>query len=196
MSNSPIQEAITKKGMSFDQYLETMHDRDRAKWEDSYSKVSIPESVEKILSVSTRPIHIVVFSADWCGDSRFGVPILAKIADLNPNLHLHILDRDENIELLKMFKMNGETRVPTVVIMNELFEEITRWIERSALGYWIRYQTKLKFADKDKEEYVNALRNLLSDQKQDLIADTISEFQALLTKAIVIVNTSSKLNHS
>ena len=196
MSNSSFQEAVSKKGMSFEQYLGTMHEKDRRKWEESYSKVTIPENTKEILSTKTRPINIVVFSADWCGDSRFGVPILAKIASLNPNIFLYILDRDENMELLREFTMNGDVRVPTVVIMNEKFDEIARWIERSALGYWLRYQTKLEFDDKDKEEYVSALRNLLSDRKKELIADTMAEFQSLLTKAIVIVNTSSKLNQS
>ena len=196
MSNSLLKEVVEKNGMNFEQYLETMHERDRARWKESYSKVTIPESAAEIISTKTRPINIVVFSADWCGDSRFGVPILAKIADLNPNIHMYILDRDENIELLKGFTMNGDVRVPTVVITNENFEEIARWVERSALGYWLRYKTKLEFKDKDKEEYVNALRNLLSDRKQDLILDTVSEFKSLLTKAIVIVNTSSKLNNS
>src|SRR3981081_4176766 len=44
--------------------------------------------------------HLLVLSEDWCGDAVNTVPVVAKLAELSPNLDLRVLARDENPDLM------------------------------------------------------------------------------------------------
>ena len=46
--------------------------------------------------------HLLVLSADWCGDAVNTVPVIAKLAELASNTDLRILERDANLDLMDM----------------------------------------------------------------------------------------------
>ena len=50
----------------------------------------------------------ILITETWCGDAANSVPVIAKIAALNPKVNLRIVLRDENLELMDQFLTKSE----------------------------------------------------------------------------------------
>lgn len=87
----------------------------------------LPEVRERMLRVS-RPQIWLVLSEGWCGDAAQSLPVMKALADLNPNIQLRILLRDENPELMDRYLTGGISRsIPKLIAVDaatgiELFE--------------------------------------------------------------------------
>ena len=62
-----------------------------------------------------EPITWLVITETWCGDSAQNLPVIAKIAELNPLISIRILFRDENPEVLDQYLTNGSRSIPKLV---------------------------------------------------------------------------------
>jgi len=62
----------------------------------------------------------VVITEAWCGDSAQNLPVIAEIAKLNSEkIKLHILLRDENLELMDQYLTNGARAIPKLFAVDE-----------------------------------------------------------------------------
>lgn len=69
-----------------------------------------------------------VITETWCGDAAQSLPIMAKLAALNPMIHLKIVFRDENPEWMNRYLTNGSRAIPKLVVMDALSEkELAVW---------------------------------------------------------------------
>jgi len=93
----------------------------------------ISESLQKaVASVSTKMIWLVITEA-WCGDAAQIVPVLNKIAELNPNIEIRFILRDEHLELMDQYLTNGGRSIPKVIAIDESTnKEIFNWGPRPA----------------------------------------------------------------
>jgi hypothetical protein len=77
--------------------------------------------------------RFMVIVEAWCGDVPQNLPVIAKLAELNPNIHLEVILRDENPGIMDNFTTNGGRAVPILVVMDALTGHvITRWGPRPA----------------------------------------------------------------
>lgn len=84
----------------------------------------IPELRETVQGISAPQTWLVI-TEGWCGDAAQIVPVLNKIAELNSNIKLKFLLRDENLELMDQYLTNGRSRsIPKLVVLNEHNEEL------------------------------------------------------------------------
>ncbi len=76
----------------------------------------------------------VVITEAWCGDSAQNLPVIAELAKLNPEkIDLHILLRDENLELMDQYLTNGARAIPKLFAINDtLGKEAFLWGPRPA----------------------------------------------------------------
>jgi len=82
------------------------------------------EAVERIISPQTW----LVLTEGWCGDAAQIVPVFDKIVQLNSNIELKFLLRDENPELMSWYLTNGKSRsIPKLIAVDENFEELFNW---------------------------------------------------------------------
>ncbi len=80
----------------------------------------------------SRRINILVLSGMWCGDCVAQCPLLALIADVNPEaIDLRFLDRDQHTDLADALMICGGRRVPTAVFMNEDFDFMSLYGDKS-----------------------------------------------------------------
>jgi hypothetical protein len=78
----------------------------------------LPEVKEQLLRVS-RPQTWLVLSEGWCGDASQSLPVMKSLADLNPNIQLRVLLRDENPELIDQYLTNGIARsIPRLIALD------------------------------------------------------------------------------
>jgi len=105
-----------------------------------------PEHLETLRSVN-RPEHWIVITEAWCADAAQIIPVLWHIAQTRGNVHLRMLLRDENPELMNAHLYNGTKSIPILVRLNENFELLGQWGPRPAMGQAFIEQAKREGSD-------------------------------------------------
>lgn len=131
-----------------------LNDRRMKRW-DKTLKFN-DEALEKIAAIKTKTTWVVL-TESWCGDASPALPVMHKIAELNPNISLKVILRDENVDLMNQFLTNGGMSIPKLIAVDNNTNEVTRdWGPRSTNA------TKLV------EDYKGEHGQLSAEFKQDL----------------------------
>jgi hypothetical protein len=95
------------------------------KWE---KKVDVlPEVKLQIESIATEQIWLTI-TEGWCGDAAQIVPVIEKLAQLNPKIQHQIILRDEHLAIMDQFLTNGGRAIPITIVMDKNTHEV--------LTYW------------------------------------------------------------
>ncbi|RRQ50349.1 thioredoxin family protein [Maribacter algicola] len=89
--------------------------------------------IDSIQSFSYE-VNWLVFTESWCGDASPALPVMHKITEINPNIALKIILRDEHPELMQRFLTNGAWSIPKLVQLEPQTNRI--------LGTWGPRSTK------------------------------------------------------
>ncbi len=91
------------------------------------AKTSIlhPDLVEQIQALP-KQIWLLI-TETWCGDAANSVPIIAKLAMLNPSIDLRIVLRDENLNLMDQFLTKGGRSIPKLIALDEELNVLFDW---------------------------------------------------------------------
>lgn len=88
----------------------------------------------KIDSESTKTVTALVgkytwlvLTESWCGDAAQILPLLNKMAELNANVDLRLVLRDEHSELMEEFLTNGGRSIPKLIMLNEQGVVVGTW---------------------------------------------------------------------
>ncbi len=81
------------------------------------------EAVKK----NSEPQLWMILTESWCCDSAQILPVIAKIADLNPNIKLKILLRDSYPEVMDQYLTNGTRSIPKLIAFSKDYKELFRW---------------------------------------------------------------------
>ena len=66
------------------------------------------------------------------------LPLVARLAELTPNVDLRVVGRDDNPDLMDAHLTNGTRSIPVVMVLDEDYEEAGWWGPRpSALQQWV-----------------------------------------------------------
>ncbi len=107
-----------------------LNDRRMKRW-DKTLRFS-EEAVSKITAVSKK-MTWTVLTESWCGDASPALPVMNKIAELNPNIELRVVLRDENTDLMNQFLTNGGMSIPKLIVRDDVSNEVAAdWGPRSA----------------------------------------------------------------
>lgn len=89
------------------------------------------EALERIAAIKTKTTWVVL-TESWCGDASPAIPVMHKITELNPNISLKVILRDENVDLMNQFLTNGGMSIPKLIAVdNNTNEIIGDWGPRS-----------------------------------------------------------------
>jgi hypothetical protein len=121
----------------FDEMLATA-DKNAELWAAVWRRARVPEEYVRRVAALGRAWHLLVLSEDWCGDAVNTVPVVAKLAELSPNLDLRVLARDHNLDLMDAHLTGSSRSIPAVIMLDEEFEERGWWGPRPAeLQSWV-----------------------------------------------------------
>lgn len=70
-----------------------------------------------IQSISKKYTWLLLVES-WCGDGAQCVPVIAKMAELNPNIELKLILRDENLPIMDNFLTNGSRSIPKLIFVH------------------------------------------------------------------------------
>ena len=126
-----------------------LNDRRMKRW-DKTLKFN-EETVEKISKITW-----LVLTESWCGDASPALPVMHKITEVNHNITLKIILRDENLDLMNRFLTSGGMSIPKLIAIDDASEVIGDRGPRS------KATTKLV------EDYKAEHGQLTAEFKQDL----------------------------
>lgn len=98
-----------------------LNDKRMKRWDKT---VKVSEDSQKVIKEFNNSITWLVITESWCGDAAHIIPVLNKVAELNNNLDMKIVFRDENPVLMDAFLTNGGKAIPKVIMIDNESGEI------------------------------------------------------------------------
>ena len=81
----------------------------------------------------------LLITETWCGDAANSVPVIAKLAEENPDIDLRIVLRDENTKLMDQFLTKGGRSIPKLIGLDQDLNVLFDWGPRPEAAqemYW------------------------------------------------------------
>ena len=105
----------------------------------------INEELSKLIKTVDQKWTWLVITEGWCGDAAQSIPILVKLAELNPNFDIKFVLRDAHSELMDAYLTNGTRSIPKLIIFStETLEELYTWGPRPSAAQAITDDYKKK----------------------------------------------------
>jgi len=139
--------------------------------------LKISDEVKNSFTAYARKVYWIVVAEGWCGDVAHSLPVIHKAAELNDNIDLRIVLRDQNEPFMDHFLTNGARSIPKLVMVDqESLEVLHVWGERPAPAKKLIKDYKEKHGGIDD----TIKENLQRWYNQDKGQTTLKELTALL----------------
>ncbi|MGB3618913.1 MAG: thioredoxin family protein [Catalinimonas sp.] len=79
----------------------------------------LTEELRGTLADLKEDYTILVLTEGWCGDAAQIVPVLEKVAEASPHLHLRLLLRDEHPGVMDLLLTNGARSIPKLAFVRD-----------------------------------------------------------------------------
>ena len=195
--NQTIEESL-KKSLSYSEYRKLVEEltiqnsttgNDKSEALAEYTKLNekrmkrwdktlkISQETQDSIKAINKKLTWIVLTESWCGDAAHIVPVINKVAEINGNIDLRLVLRDENEDLMNMFLTNGGKAIPKLIAIEKETGNVIN-------TFGPRPFEAIKLVNKYKEKF----GTLTPEFKQDLQVwynkdkgqNTISELQNLL----------------
>lgn len=93
-----------------------LNQRRMSRW---HKKLVLSESEVNTVKAFNKQIIWLVITESWCGDAAHVMPVINKVSELNDNIHLRVVLRDENPELMDLFLTNESRSIPKLIMLDE-----------------------------------------------------------------------------
>lgn len=107
--------------------------------------IKITEDTAKAIKLISNTQKWLVLTEGWCGDAAQNLPIIHKMADVNTNISLHLVLRDENSELMNLFLTNNGKSIPKLIALDSENNVLFTWGPRPKVATKMVTDYKAKF---------------------------------------------------
>ena len=122
----------------------------RMKRLDKQTKLS-ELSKEKVQEIA-NDFTWLVLTESWCGDAAHVLPVLNKFSEINSNIDLKVVLRDENEDLMNQFLTNGSKSIPKIIVIEKDTNKVVgSWGPRSKVATKMVMDYKQKHGALDAE---------------------------------------------
>jgi len=116
----------------------------------------------------------LVLTESWCGDAAQTMPIINKLAELNDNITMKVVLRDENEALMNEFLTNGGKSIPKLIaIDNTSGNVIGDWGPRPSIATQMVHDYKAKHGKLTPEFKQDLQVWYNKDKGQNTVADLL-----------------------
>jgi len=123
-------EEVFASGIEFGQFLENA-ERRKEMWHDNFGKGAVPEPILERLSAISGSWYLLAVAVDGCSDSVNTIPYLAHLVAESDHLHMRVVHPDDGRHIMEANPTpDGRPSTPTVLVLDENFEEVGVFIER------------------------------------------------------------------
>ena len=110
----------------------------RELWHAVARRAVVSDTIAARAKSLTDRWHLLVLAEDWCGDAVNTVPAIAELARIAPNLHLRVVGREANADIMDTHLTGQSRSIPVVMLLDADFVERAWWGPRpSALPEWV-----------------------------------------------------------
>ncbi|NNC34093.1 MAG: thioredoxin family protein [Croceitalea sp.] len=102
-----------------------LNDKRMHRWDKT---IKISDGTKVKLAKLSQKITWLVITESWCGDASPSLPVMNAMAQLNANIDLRIVLRDEHEDLMNLFLTNGSRSIPKLIMLEA--------DNNSVLGEW------------------------------------------------------------
>ena len=187
---------IFDTGLSFNEWLDTTEESIKEKTKRYYEKIYmmvVSEYKSRITISSEFKINILAVIQDNCWDCQFYLPVLARLAENEPNINLKIFRKDNPIIESLLEPVNGGMKTPYVLFYSIDGYYIDRWVERPTIVYELYAKIKRELGFDNQEFYKEYRKAFLKDQ--EIFYRAAAEELALkICRANAIQGTSKRIN--
>jgi hypothetical protein len=119
--------SIFYSGQPFETWLAAAEGDRRRQMAQALAAQPLEPHVQAALSALPRPVYVVAIAEPWCGDVRRHVPVLERIAQAAPKLHVRYISREQHPDVFVRFLTNGGEAIPKFVYLSEQWVECGNW---------------------------------------------------------------------
>ena len=117
------------RGMTTQEYIDQIK-VNKQPFVDIYQAVEVPATAKSLFDSQAEPLHLAVFTADWCGDAVSTTPCILRLAESSEKISVKVFNRDDDVALTDSFlPENRAGTVPVFVVMDSSMKEIARFVE-------------------------------------------------------------------
>jgi len=164
-----VTKARFEQGMTWDEYLGSIR-KNQDLFKVKYEEVEITPEERAYFQGIQKDMYVLAIGEDWCPDVYNNLPVMARIAALNPRIHFRIFPRDQNHDLMHRYLYRGQSQsIPAFGFFNERFEEVGRHTggRPKLLWDWIDQLGKDESRPKLREHYAsNKGREMLRELRE------------------------------
>lgn len=147
-----------------------------------WDKQGIIESeLSELIQAIDSPQTWVIITEPWCGDAANSIPLVEKMAALNPNITLVVQLRDSDSEITQ-YLTNGGKAIPIIVARDANDKDLFVWGPRPTEAQALVMKQKTDTSRSAHEKYAEILQ-WYRKNKGVMIQE---EFKALLRPLITI----------
>lgn len=149
-----------------------LNERRMQRWEKT---LKITEEDQKRMKSFSGDMLWLVISESWCGDAAHNLPVMKKLADLNPAINLKVVLRDENLTLMDEFLTNGGRSIPKLIMFDAKAKKVLgSWGPRPEEATRLVLDYKEKHGKIDEQIKEDLQRWYNKDKGQALIAEILN----------------------
>ncbi len=127
--------------------------------------------------IKTMPKQIwLLITETWCGDAANSVPLIAKLAEVNPLIDLRIVLRDENLELMDQFLTKGGRSIPKLIALDQDLNVQFDWGPRPKDAQDLYWGWREREDREPYKEFQVTLQKWYNDNKSGAIQEEIGLF--------------------
>ncbi len=143
-----------------------------------YKTFLVSDTTKDVINKLKHNWDWLLLIESWCGDGAQLSPVIAKIAELNPHIHLKIIFRDEHEDIMNMHLTNGAKSIPKLICLDsDSHQYIGEWGPRPIAIQEKVKEFKTANPNVSHEEFV---KNLYLWYAQDKGLSFEKEFVALI----------------
>jgi len=94
--------------------------------------IQISEETKEAFQQIKQKQTWLILTEGWCGDAAQNIPVIYKMAEVNENIDLKIVLRDEHLALMDLFLTNGGRAIPKLIAVDEEQNVLYTWGPRPA----------------------------------------------------------------
>lgn len=98
-----------------------LNDRRMKRWDKT---VKVSEAAKTNIEAFNKKAMWLVITESWCGDAAHIMPVINKVAELNPNIDYKVVLRDDNDDLMNAFLTNGGKSIPKLIMIDNETQEV------------------------------------------------------------------------
>ena len=98
-----------------------LNDRRMKRWDKTIKVTNVIQ--EKVANSNINQTWLVL-TESWCGDAAHVIPVINKIAELNDNIDLKVVLRDDNEALMNQFLTNGGKSIPKLIMIENTTNKV------------------------------------------------------------------------